>query len=455
MVKKVNNKNRSDFMNWLIILIGKISYRILHLFGKGSTFPGDFALKVNKNIFKYFKMPKKVIFVTGTTGKTSVMGCLYEIYNHAGYRVASNIKGANLCGGVLTTIINSSKLSGKSKVDVLILEIDERYVKVISKYITPNYLVINNLSRDQLARNGHYELVFEDINKSIKKETTLLINADDPLVNMFTLDKENKVIYYGVKKNKYSTLKPQINTLDVCYCPKCHSKLKFKYFNYGNLGYYTCPNKDYNRPKCDFEADLKDGLKINGEIVKINDDALYNVYNTLVCYALTISDGVTKRHVIEAFNNLSMKVKRLNNFTYKDVEGTILLSKNETPISYNQSLNYISNQKGNKTVAIGFTRISGRYNLMDISWIYDINFELLNTKEIKKIILIGPYAYDLATRLELAGVDKKKFEFCTDIESSFDYTIDNTVKDTKLYFVVYFDLNYKYIDILKKRGVKL
>ena len=442
-------------MNGIIILLAKISYKILHLTGKGSTFPGDFALKLNKNIFKHFKMPKTVIFVTGTTGKTSVTGCLYEIYKNSNYKVACNIKGANLSGGILTTLINSSKLNGKSNVDVLILEVDERFVKVISEYITPSYLIINNLSRDQLARNGHHELVFEGINKCIRKETTLVINADDPLVNMFTLNKKNRIIYYGVGKNKYST-KNMTNTFDVCYCPICNSKLNFKYFNYGNLGYYTCPNNDYNRPKCDFEAKLKDNsIDINGTNVKINDDALYNVYNTLVCYSVAIDNGVDKDMVIRALNNLSMKVKRLNNFKYNGIDTTMLLSKNETPISYNQSLNYISNQKGNKTIAIGYTRISGRYDLMDISWMYDVNFELLNSKEIKRIILIGPYAYDIATRLELAGIDKKKFKFVLEPSESFDYVFDNVAKNTKLYCVVYFDLNYKYLDILKKRGVKL
>lgn len=67
-----------------------------------------------------------------------------------------------------------------------------------------------------------------------------------------------------------------------------------------------------------------------------------------------------------------------------------MLSKNETPLSYNQSIEYIKEDKQIKTVGIGFTRISGRYDLKDLSWLYDINFELLNDKSIDKFILIGP-----------------------------------------------------------------
>ena len=147
-------------MNGIIILLAKLSHKILHLTGKGSTFPGDFALKLNKNIFKHFKMPETVIFVTGTTGKTSVTGCLYEIYKHSNYKVACNIKGANLSGGVLTTLIDSSKLNGKSKVDVLILEVDERFMKIVTKHIKPKYVVITNLTRDQPPRQGNFDIVF-------------------------------------------------------------------------------------------------------------------------------------------------------------------------------------------------------------------------------------------------------------------------------------------------------
>ena len=67
-------------MNSIIIMLSKISYFILHKLGRGTAFPGKLALKLNKNILNYFEMPKTTIFVTGTTGKTSVAGTLYEIY---------------------------------------------------------------------------------------------------------------------------------------------------------------------------------------------------------------------------------------------------------------------------------------------------------------------------------------------------------------------------------------
>ena len=104
-------------------------------------------------------------------------------------------------------------------------------------------------------------------------------------------------------------------------------------------------------------------------------------------------------------------------------------------------------------MAIGFTRISGRYDLKDLSWLYDINFELLNDKSIERIILIGPFAYDIATRLKLASINTNKFKYCIDYTDSLNYSLKNAIGD--LYFAVYFDLDYKYIDELRKRGIKI
>ena len=439
-------------MKRIIVIIAKITRAILHLLGRGTAFPGKIALKLNKNILTFFEMPKTTIFVTGTTGKTSVVGTIYEVYKNSGYKVVSNIKGSNLLDGVTTAVIEASKINGKTKVDALVIEVDERYVKEVFKFITPKYFIINNLSRDQLARNGHYELVFNEINNSIKEKTHLILNADDPLVVKFGLNKKNKITYYGLKENKYSTKKNKINTLDLAYCPICHKKLVFDYFNYGNLGYYYCPNNDFKRPKCSYEATLlKNSFEVNGDVIKLNNDALYNVYNMLACYSVCLIDKLKKEDIVNSLNQLSLKVKRLNEFKINDNKGVVLLSKNETPLSYNQSLEYIKDKKGTKTVAIGFTRISGRYDLKDLSWIYDINFELLKDKSIARIILIGPFAYDLAVRLKQANIDSKKFLYCLDYQNSLDFCLKNVLGD--LYCVLYFDLNYLYIDQLKERGL--
>lgn len=97
-------------MNTVIIMITKLAIKVLKLFGRGTALPGSIALKLNKNILNSLELPKTTIFVTGTTGKTSVAGTLYEIYSDSNYKTVSNIKGSNLLPGVVTAIIESVKI---------------------------------------------------------------------------------------------------------------------------------------------------------------------------------------------------------------------------------------------------------------------------------------------------------------------------------------------------------
>ncbi len=427
-------------MKILTMIVAKTISFILKKMGRGSAFPGEIALKLNQNIFKHFKLPKTTIFITGTTGKTSIAGILNNIYEQSGYKVGINNKGSNLDTGVLTCLINNANIFGKIKSDVLVLEVDERYVKKTIQDIKPNFFIINNLSRDQLARNGHPDIVWKDINEYITDDIHLILNADDPTVVKFALNHKGLVTYYGLKETSLSIKENKIFNLDTAYCPICNNKLKFDYFHYGNLGDYKCSKCDFKRPITKFEAELidNDHFKIDDITIKMNNTALYNVYNLSASYAVSITDGVDKDKVGKAINNLSLKIKRFDTFIIDDKKCTLLLSKNETPISYNQSLEYISKQNHKKTVVIGFKNVSGRYNLKDLSWLWDINFELLNDDNVENIICLGNFAYDIAVRLKNSKIPKEKI---------ITYTDPNVVIDAIkqhgnefVYCVFYFDL---------------
>ncbi len=437
-------------MKPLIIIGTKIMEKLLNMIGRGSVLPGEIALKLNKNIMSYFKLPKITIFITGTTGKTSISGILTSMYKSNGYKVANNSKGSNLEWGVLTCLIANSNPFGKIKTDVLVLEVDERYVKKVINHIKPNYFIINNLSRDQLARNGHYDIVWDDINNQITDDIHLILNSDDPLVTKFGLNHKGKITYYGLSKTKHSTKKSDLNNLDLVYCPKCNKRLTFNYFHYGNIGNYKCGACDFDRPKPDFEAQLIDdySFKIDNEIIKMNNQALYNVYNLAASYATALITGLSKGGTINALNNLSLKIKRLDSFQVDNKECILLLSKNETPVSYNQSLDYISKQKKDKTVVIGFNNISGRYDLKDLSWLWDINFEQLNDESINKIICAGNFSYDIATRLKYANIDEKKIIIYEDSAQLLEAIKKHGKKF--VYCVLYFDMEKVFKRLLKE-----
>lgn len=435
-------------MKYFNIFTCKVIQFILKKMGHGTSLPGEIALKLDKNILKKLEKPKNVICITGTTGKTTVCGTLTEIYKSANIKVGNNLKGSNLKPGVVSLFLENCTLSGKTKVDTMVIEVDERYVKEVFKDFKPNYFIINNLSRDQLARNGHYDLVWNEINNSITQDIHLILNADDPLVTKFALNHKGKVSYYGMSENKFS-FKENNKSLDLLYCPKCHKKLIFDYFQYGNLGSYHCPNCDFKRPSVELESKLNDDytFEINNQIIKMNNEALYNVYNLSACYVTALETGIDKEVIKDTLNNLSLKVKRLDTFNIDNVEGVLLLSKNETPLSYNQSLEFISKQNDDEqTVIIGFDRVSGRYDLKDLSWLYDIDFELLNNDKVKKVICVGQFAYDIALRLKYAGIDKEKIFIETSSEDVMGIIKNKTIG--KVYCMFYFDIFYRVKNML-------
>ena len=434
-------------MKILTLTFSKLIQSILKKMGRGTALPGEIALKLDKNILKKIEKPKTIICVTGTAGKTSICGTLTEIYKHANVNIKSNIKGSNLKSGVASLFLENCTITGKIKADTLVIEIDERYIKEVFKDFHPNYFIINNLSRDQLARNGHFDLVWNEINNAITDDIHLVLNGDDPLISKFAVKHKGKVSYYGMKKNKLSTNKPT-SVLDLTYCPVCNQKLIFDYYHYGNIGKYHCPNNDFVRPDVSMEAILNDNstFTLDGQTIKLNNDAIYNVYNITASYVTAKETGIKKKDIVDALNELSLQVKRLDTFKLGNTEGVLLLSKNETPLSYNQSLDFISKQKGKKTVFIGFDRVSGRYDLKDLSWLYDINFELLNDNSIEKIVCVGTFANDLALRLKYADVDTKKIKVITTSKDIIENIKEESIG--KCYCMFYFDIFYRVKDII-------
>ena len=153
----------------LLIFLGKLIAVAGKLLGRGSSLPGEVILKIDPKMMRKIKLPKTVIAVTGSSGKGSVSTMLKEIYEKNGYTVAHNSKGSNLSAGIMTLLLENTTLSGILKKDILIFEIDERYTKYVFPELNPNYVVITNLTRDQPPRQGHFDLVFEEIKKALEE----------------------------------------------------------------------------------------------------------------------------------------------------------------------------------------------------------------------------------------------------------------------------------------------
>ena len=187
-----------------IIILNKIIYKLGKILKKGSSKPGQIALKLDKDILSKVTLPENVIVVTGSNGKTSTTELIYNILNDNGYSVGCNIEGSNQTEGVTTMILNNCNLKGEVDKDVLVIESDERYLRHTLKFFKPKYLIVTNLYRDQMTRNGHPELIYDIIKEAILDGIHLIVNTDDPLSSLYGYKREN-VTYFGMNETELST----------------------------------------------------------------------------------------------------------------------------------------------------------------------------------------------------------------------------------------------------------
>jgi len=221
---------------FIAVAICKILYFIGSRVGRGSSLSGQIAMKVCPGALKRLKLPKTVIAVTGSNGKTSTVEFIARALEAGGMSVGWNYEGSNQIEGVATLLLRTSSLRGKVRRDALVLECDERYAKAIFGAVKPTVLVVTNLCRDQLTRNGHHEFIFDRILSAIEAAgygaakgkaagggaaegevaddgaaegevvgggVTLVLNADDPYVAAFAgkeggIKSGNRVVWFGV-----------------------------------------------------------------------------------------------------------------------------------------------------------------------------------------------------------------------------------------------------------------
>ncbi len=407
-----------NFYNLVVVYIIKVLIFIMSdILKRGSSFPGLVAKKLSKNLLTYVSKDIKVVFVTGTNGKTTTTSLIVGALRGKGYECITNETGANMYNGILTTFVKNFKMNRKMTYGII--EIDEANLKLVTPYITPYAVVITNIFRDQLDRYGEVYKTLELILKGINNQEILLIlNGDEPLFNSIELP--NKKVFFGFE----AFVKEDIATnTEGCFCIKCSNQYRYNNVTFNHLGDYFCEKCGYKRPSLTYKVEeiIEQGLessvvKIDGYNANLKVGGLYNIYNALCAYSVLTELGVSQKDIFEQLEEQKSAFGRQETIEVENKKVVMLLVKN--PVGFNEALNSVSlsNDKSSLAFLLNDNYADGR----DVSWIWDVDFESINYEKHNKLYFSGSRRYDMATRVKISGADLERCVICDDFTTLYD-----------------------------------
>lgn len=346
-----------------------------------SIIGGFLALKIDKNILKKIKYPKYIIGIIGSIEKNTTIELISHILNKCNYSILSN-KCINK-NNITSLIVGNSSLKGILSKDVLIIEFDETTIYELSKDLNLTHLILSNTND-------------EEIFNIINPECHLIINSDNSLIKKYNLYHKENITYYNINSNGEKS--------------------------------------DYFGHNINFKNRI---MYINNKKVNFPESSFNSAYSALIAYSFTKSLNLSNEIILNALNEDIIR-SRFNIFKLGNRKFQILTNKNENNLSYMQSFDFINKQKDIKTIIFGFNNSSRKYTENDISWIWDIDFELLKNKNINKILLIGKFRYDILVRMIYAGIKKEKIILVDDINNIIE--ILKTKTKGSIYSIVCLDI---------------
>ena len=389
--------------------------------GGGTTLPGKLLWKLDPAALDALAARlQATAVISATNGKTTTCAMAARIMGRS-RRLAWNSSGANLASGVASTLL------AVRDAELGLLEVDEFALPELARRLRPRVVCLGNLFRDQLDRYGELEYIAErwrGLIAALPGETTLVVNADDPLVAHLATRRE-RVLRFGLEDR--SSARPALqHAADSKYCVRCGGPYGYAAAYVGHLGEYRCPACGHERPPLDITAR---GIELDGlegssfELstpagstrIRLALPGLYNIYNALAAAALAIALDASLDDVDAGLSGFRAAFGRFERIDAGDKRILMLLIKN--PAGANEAVRTLEEGGVPPTliVALNDAIADGR----DVSWIWDVDFEpLLDNAE--RIVVSGDRAAELALRFTYAGFPDERLEVIPSLEEALD-----------------------------------
>ncbi len=443
--------------------------------GGGTSLPGKLLVRMDSSAIADLaaRLPRGSVLVSATNGKTTTAAMAASIFEAAGISLVHNQAGANMAGGIASTLLDAAGRNGTIAGELGLFEVDELWLDRLAGQLHPRVLVLGNLFRDQLDRYGELETIAERWAGAVRaggpaERARLVCNADDPLVADLgrerahgdyepadldhvprELDQEpaelgrkpaevggepgqsdhgpaqedpgqTGVVYFGVDDDSLA-LAGMAHAADAKHCRRCGAPYVFDAVYLGHLGHYHCESCGQRRPSPTVLAGsvVLEGVRAarfqlstpDGEAeVKLALPGLYNVYNALAAAALGVALGVPLAAIVAGLESTKAAFGRAETVTVAGRETRILLVKN--PAGANEVLRTLALEPGSHDLlgVLNDNTADGH----DVSWIWDADFELLAGR-VRLATCSGTRAPELALRLKYAGIEPERIRVIDDL----------------------------------------
>src|ERR1700733_511325 len=107
------------------------------------------------------RLSRGSVLISATNGKTTTATMAAAILERAGISLVHNQAGANMTGGIATTLLTATRSNGTLAGELGLFEVDELWLASVAAQLHPRAILLANLFRDQLDRYGELETITE------------------------------------------------------------------------------------------------------------------------------------------------------------------------------------------------------------------------------------------------------------------------------------------------------
>ena len=434
----------------------------------GTAMPGEVALKIYPSLLADLCQGQAVSLVTGTNGKSSVSALLAQMLRESGLSVIHNAGGANMASGLVTALGLQSKDLAQDQAK-LVFEIDEAWFAKLAPTLKPTCLVVTNLFRDQVDRNGDVLAVREKLAQGIRlalKEQPhlqLILNADDPYVASLATEVQDPAPLFFALDWLEDDSQNQVNAEQAkgqkAYaCPLCGSDLTYQQRSYDHVGLYHCPACGFSRPQPDLS--LKSSSKVGlyqmtyqGQTSQLDLGTKqdYVLYNLAAASLAALHQGADLAHVLEAGQRQESlagrdQVLALN----QERQAQIRLVKN--PVGLSLGLKALASDPDARGLClmINNQESDGR----DISWLKEVDYQplLACASRLDFILLSGSQASVLAEILQERGIPADRLRLEPQVGEAWQQAQALLTPGHKLFILPNYTAMWELQGLLKKTG---